>query len=167
MTRWQGGHLDQGDWVWVLISFEHPTKGEIRSGVVVAMMLSVGNNCRYVVQVPGVGYITGLQSAEISPMEFGKPSGSVVASEAVLFKASKAAVGVRQVRYVFYHISLLFIHCWQSRQRIASQADEAVVANPGITKTLPASRPNSRRRVYNYDHENCMYDVLSCVYLCS
>jgi hypothetical protein len=101
MTRWQGGHLDQGDWVWVLISFEHPTKGEIRSGVVVAMMLSVGNISRYVVQVPGVGYITGLQPAEISPMEFGKPSGSVVASEAVLFKASKAAVGVRQVRYVF------------------------------------------------------------------
>jgi hypothetical protein len=100
--RWKGGRLEQGCWVWVFISFEHPSKGEIKSGVIVAMMPSVERVVRYVVQVPGVGYITGLQPAEICPIEFGKPSGPVVASEAALFKASKAAVGVRQVRTIFF-----------------------------------------------------------------
>lgn len=147
MSLWKGGRLEQGCWVWVFISFEHPSKGEIKSGVIVAMMPSVERVVRYVVQVPGVGYITGLQPAEICPIEFGQPSGSVVASEAVLFKASKAAVGVRQ----------------HTRVASGTKADEAVAAEPGIAKTLPASRPSSRRRVYYY--ENCMYDVLSCVFL--
>jgi hypothetical protein len=104
-TRWQGGQLEEGSSVWVSISFEHRTKGEIRSGLVVSGSPHVRGDWRYVVQVPGVGYITGLQPAEISPVQFGKPRGSAVASEAGLFKASKAAVGVRHVRcfYVVVH----------------------------------------------------------------
>ena len=34
-AQWQGGHLDTYCEVWVIISFEHPRKGEIRGGVVV------------------------------------------------------------------------------------------------------------------------------------
>ena len=48
-------------------------------------------NGKYIVRVPGVGYVIGLQPTEISPVQFGKPSGIEVCSGAFLFKARNAS----------------------------------------------------------------------------
>jgi hypothetical protein len=105
-AQWQGGHLDTYCEVWVIISFEHPRKGEIRGGVVVFAVApnNGGDEWKYIVRVPGVGYVIGLQPTEISPVQFGKPSGIEVCSGAFLFKsrnAKKCGGSVKIVRCDF------------------------------------------------------------------
>ncbi len=97
-AQWHGGHLDIGCEVWVIILFEHPKKGEIYAGVVMnaAALNNEDGEWKYIVQVPGVGYVIGLQPTEISPLQFGKPwlnpraPTIEICSRAVLFKGRNA-----------------------------------------------------------------------------
>ena len=95
-AQWHGGHLDIGCEVWVIILFEHAKKGRIFAGVVMnaVPLNNVGGEWKYIVQVPGVGYVIGLQPAEISPLQFGKPwlnpPTIEVCSGAFLFKGRNA-----------------------------------------------------------------------------
>jgi len=105
-AEWHGGHLDIGCEVWVIILFEHAKKGRIFAGVVMnaVPLNNVGGEWKYTVQVPSVGFVIGLQPAEISPLQFGKPwlnpSTINFCSGAFLFKTRNAKRSGGQVQIV-------------------------------------------------------------------
>jgi len=105
-AEWHGGHLDIGCEVWVIILFEHAKKGRIFAGVVMnaVPLNNVGGEWKYTVQVPSVGFVIGLQPAEISPLQFGKPwlnpSTINFCSGAFLFKTRNAKRCGGQVQIV-------------------------------------------------------------------